>query len=78
MLSGLTTDFLDGYLARKWLVCSGFGAVLDAQLDRLLLLSAIIGMGLHGDIPAWVAGTFVVGFYLADIIAERFELLRIV
>ncbi|WP_300532575.1 CDP-alcohol phosphatidyltransferase family protein [Maricaulis sp.] len=31
------TDWLDGYLARRWQVESGFGAVLDPIADKLLV-----------------------------------------
>lgn len=33
------TDFLDGYLARKWHVVSTFGNVFDSLFDKILTLS---------------------------------------
>lgn len=78
LLVGLATDFLDGYLARKWDVASGFGAFNDAQMDRLLLISPIVGMGCFGDIPLWSATLLVAGLYAADVLADHFELMRVV
>jgi len=36
------TDAVDGYLARKWNVTSGFGRVMDPLCDKLLILGAFI------------------------------------
>ncbi|MDX9910530.1 MAG: CDP-alcohol phosphatidyltransferase family protein [Phycisphaerales bacterium] len=37
-----TTDFLDGYLARKWRVVSKFGRVMDPFADKILILGSFI------------------------------------
>jgi phosphatidylglycerophosphate synthase len=78
LLAGLASDFVDGYLARKWQVTSGFGAIWDAQTDRLLLISPILGMGVYGDIPRWLTLVLIAGLYAADEFAEHFELMRVV
>lgn len=38
----LITDFLDGYLARKWKVEGAFGRVLDPFVDKVLVLGSFI------------------------------------
>jgi CDP-diacylglycerol--glycerol-3-phosphate 3-phosphatidyltransferase len=38
----LFTDFLDGYLARKWKVESAFGRVVDPFVDKVLVLGSFI------------------------------------
>jgi phosphatidylglycerophosphate synthase len=38
----LFTDFLDGYLARKWKVEGAFGRVVDPLVDKVLVLGSFI------------------------------------
>ncbi len=38
----LVTDFLDGYLARRWKVEGAFGRVVDPLVDKVLVLGAFI------------------------------------
>jgi len=38
------TDFLDGYLARRWEVVSMAGAILDPIADKVLVCGAILGL----------------------------------
>jgi len=47
------TDFLDGYLARKWRVESAFGRVMDPLGDKVLVLGAFLFLaGPRFAIPA--------------------------
>src|SRR5580658_10206138 len=41
-LLALVTDFLDGYLARKWKVEGTFGRVVDPFVDKVLVLGSFI------------------------------------
>ena len=41
-LVALITDFLDGYLARKWKVEGPFGRVVDPFVDKVLVLGSFI------------------------------------
>lgn len=48
------TDWLDGYLARRWHASSKLGQVLDPLADKFLMASSYITLGLWGFIPFWI------------------------
>jgi cardiolipin synthase (CMP-forming) len=52
-LSG-ATDWLDGYIARRWHQRSRLGQVLDPLADRLYILATVLGLALRGLIPWWL------------------------
>lgn len=53
LVAGLT-DFLDGYIARKYQVVSVVGIVLDPLADKLMLLTALVCLAVYGSMPIWV------------------------
>lgn len=53
------TDWLDGYLARKWNQISRLGQLLDPIADRLYILATLIGLLLRGIIPWWLVALLV-------------------
>ncbi|RJO73806.1 CDP-alcohol phosphatidyltransferase family protein [Nocardia panacis] len=52
--SGIT-DFLDGKLARLLDQSSRLGALLDPLVDRLYLVTTLVGFVIRGLLPWWVA-----------------------
>lgn len=53
------TDWLDGYLARRWQAATKLGQILDPLADKLLLISTYLALALWEFIPVWLA-TFVI------------------
>lgn len=50
-----STDWVDGWLARRFDQSSDFGAIFDPTVDRLLLLVAIPSLIIDGSIPIVLA-----------------------
>jgi cardiolipin synthase len=49
------TDWLDGFIARKFNQITSLGKVLDPSADRLFILATLIGLTMNEIIPAWLA-----------------------
>ena len=53
------TDYLDGYLARKWHVVTNFGKFADPLADKMLVMSAFIMLVGINQAPAWVVSVII-------------------
>ena len=48
------TDWVDGYIARRWHQVSTVGKVLDPVADRAVLLTGVVAILIDGAAPLWV------------------------
>ncbi|MBN2871411.1 MAG: CDP-diacylglycerol--glycerol-3-phosphate 3-phosphatidyltransferase [Halothiobacillaceae bacterium] len=56
------TDFLDGYLARRWGQQSAFGAFLDPVADKLIVVVALVLLVFSdGDLAIVIATAVIIG-----------------
>ena len=58
-VSAAVTDWLDGYLARRWNETSSFGAFLDPVADKLVVATALILLVQFERIDAIVAAIII-------------------
>lgn len=52
-LAGIT-DYIDGFLARRWQVESTFGRIADPLADKSLLMLSFIALGYKELLPLWI------------------------
>ena len=69
------TDFLDGYIARKYNLVTDFGKFLDPIADKLLVASVLFMIAIDGTIPnPW--GVIVVTVIMSrELIIDAFRLI---
>lgn len=60
------TDFLDGYVARKYNLVTDFGKIMDAISDKLLTNSVLIILGCCGKISTIVVVVIIVRDIIVD------------
>lgn len=53
-LVAISTDWVDGYLARRYDIVSDFGKLWDPIADKLLTGAGFIGLAVLGEVPWWI------------------------
>jgi cardiolipin synthase len=53
------TDFVDGYVARHFNQVSRLGQLLDPAVDRLFILSTLLGLGYVDVLPWWLVAVII-------------------
>ncbi|MDL2317482.1 CDP-alcohol phosphatidyltransferase family protein [Eubacteriales bacterium OttesenSCG-928-A19] len=48
------TDFLDGFIARRYHLETDFGRLMDPLADKLMLISALVCLATRGLVPIWL------------------------
>jgi CDP-diacylglycerol---glycerol-3-phosphate 3-phosphatidyltransferase len=62
----MTTDWLDGRLARRWGRTSALGSLLDPIADKILVLAVLIVLLEDGVFPAWMVAAIVAREFLVS------------
>jgi CDP-diacylglycerol--glycerol-3-phosphate 3-phosphatidyltransferase len=70
------SDWLDGFVARRWGVKSPSGVLLDATADKLFVFSVVLTLTLTGALQWWqmllvIARDLAVGFVAAYVAGKR-------
>ncbi len=62
------TDFLDGFLARKWKIVSTFGKIADPIADKALILGVFMAFTYNGVVPIFITALIVIREILLTVI----------
>jgi cardiolipin synthase len=57
-VSGIT-DFLDGYIARRYSQASALGQILDPLVDRITIAAVVVTLALRTIIPWWLVAALI-------------------
>lgn len=68
-IAATATDWLDGYLARKWKVVSGFGRMIDPIADKLLVAGCLIALCIVAQ-GSWIFMVPAVAIIFRDILVS--------
>jgi CDP-diacylglycerol--glycerol-3-phosphate 3-phosphatidyltransferase len=56
----ISTDWVDGYIARSRGLVTDLGKILDPIADKLLTSGALVCLSILGEVPWWVTGLIVI------------------
>lgn len=62
------TDFVDGYVARRYNQITNLGKVLDPVADKVLVAAALIGLVELNEIAAWIAVLIISREFLVSVL----------
>ncbi|WP_249713860.1 CDP-diacylglycerol--glycerol-3-phosphate 3-phosphatidyltransferase [Rhizomonospora bruguierae] len=68
------TDFVDGWIARRYALVTAFGKVADPIADKALTGTALVLLSAFGHLPWWVTGVILAREF--GVTALRFWVLR--
>ncbi len=68
------TDFVDGWIARRWSLVTSFGKVADPIADKALTGPALVLLSVYDRLPWWVTVTILVREW--GVTALRFWVIR--
>ena len=68
LAAGGFTDWLDGYIARRWHQTSRLGQMLDPVADRLYIMAVVVCLAVRDLVPWWL----VVGLVARDLLIVLF------
>ena len=71
LLAGVT-DYIDGWLARRWSVTNRFGAALDPVADKIVVLGALVALGLTVQHP-WYMSSMVLIILIRELTISGFR-----
>lgn len=57
---GISTDWVDGYLARKYEIVTDFGKLWDPIADKLLTGAGFIGLAILGEVEWWIVAIILI------------------
>ena len=68
------TDFIDGWIARRWSLVTSFGKVADPIADKALTGTALVLLSAYGLLPWWITVVILVREW--GVTALRFWVIR--